>query len=710
MQSAENRWQPVSQLLTSNQSDDGLTCIHPANGKQLSFLAGLSHDGVGASQEQRSSGRQLYADLRGLMDQLAVSERMSRCPILAITGLLNSGKSSLLATYLSQSGRNRVLRGLSNQAGTHRYVLWLPTGWRDHAELISTLQLVLQQLFGHAPEPLSDDPELAAGQYNGRSLIDLAASVDPHSVPLVAYDPALDALQLGLLDCPDIQSGIGTRSVHGQVGAIGQALADARRQQLAAVGRLCSAFIVLCKLNSLHDHGLLDVLTTLRDTMPGVQRILAVNRIKARYEPAVVAQEARALVDRFNIASVFAAYDFRSELAQRRIPPVPTGMVPEADGSPQPIFFQVAQVESAAAPATTSAPVYLYHLGKRLDQGTLSRESNRSLRLQLQARVIQASQWHLKNPQLRRQQIGDAWQSIAAACYELMTQRDADGHVELRMQTSPAIIEQMSESLRRTAPIWLRPSLSIDRSARQFQKAVVAKTQGLWWAQNASKAVTDLASRFRRGEGGQIVTPERLARSIRQHDMQDALSSLSDDPMRQACQQALQRFSAESQPELDASALDQWSRLVWENMPLSSKLMRGAQPVALVTAPLLAALLLPIDGGGSAVLVFASVKELLAAAGIGALLGGTVAGRQLLHVIQGEVPWRQLSDLFAMLCDCLGLPRPAQEGLPSCGKPSRQLLSSLSPIRENSSIAGLEVWQPNDNSVARLQRLTEQLI
>ncbi|HAC90579.1 MAG TPA: hypothetical protein DCF63_08080 [Planctomycetaceae bacterium] len=647
---------------------------------------------------------------------------------------------------MSPKGRNRVLRGLSNQAGTHRYVLWLTTGWRDHAELISTLQIVLQQLFGNAPEPLSDDPELAAAQYNGRSLIDLAASVDPHSVPLVAYDPALDALQLGLLDCPDIQSGIGTRSVHGQVGAMGQALADARRQQLAAVGRLCSAFIVLCKLNSLHDHGLLDVLTTLRDTMPGVQRILAVNRIKARYEPAVVAHEARALVDRFDIASVFAAYDFRSELAQRRIPPVPTGMVPEADGSPQPVFFQVGQSSAAEALETKtpspcplprsggegsevdspyplplgdgegfgvgnqSGPVYLYHLGQRLDQGTLSRESNRSLRLQLQTRVVQASQWHLKNPQLRRQQIGDAWQSIAAACYELMTQRDADGHVELRMQTSPAIIEQMSESLRRTAPIWLRPSLSIDRSARQLQKAVVAKTQGLWWAQNASKAVTDLASRFRRGEGGQIVTPERLVRSIRQHDMHDALSNLTDDPMHQACQQALQRFSAESQPELDASALDQWSRLVWENMPLSSKLMRGAQPVALITAPLLAALLLPIDGGGSAVLVFASVKELLAAAGIGALLGGTVAGRQLLHVIQGEVPWRQLSDLFAMLCDCLGLPRPAQEELPSCGTQSRQLLSSLSPSRENSSIAGLEVWQPNENSIARLQRLTELLI
>ncbi|HAC90580.1 MAG TPA: hypothetical protein DCF63_08085 [Planctomycetaceae bacterium] len=86
MQSAENRWQPVAQLLTSTQSDDGLTCIHPANGKQLSFLAGLSHDGVGATQEQRSSGRQLFADLRGVLDQLEVSERMSRCTILAITG------------------------------------------------------------------------------------------------------------------------------------------------------------------------------------------------------------------------------------------------------------------------------------------------------------------------------------------------------------------------------------------------------------------------------------------------------------------------------------------------------------------------------------------------------------------------------------------------------------------------------------------------
>ncbi len=97
--------------------------------------------------------------------------------------------------------------------------------------------------------------------------------------------------------------------------------------------------------------------------------------------------------------------------------------------------------------------------------------------------------------------------------------------------------------------------------------------------------------------------------------------------------------------------------------------------------PLLAAVLVPIDGGGTAVLVFASAKELLAAAGIAALLSPTLGGQEAIKIVHRETPWRQLSDLFALVCDSLHVPRPDEKQLPrsSCAGESRSLLPCTLP-------------------------------
>ncbi len=697
-------WQPVVHLLGSTDQADGVHCIHPPTDLRLSLLESMGDAKVSANLEQVQSGTQIRDELRKLLHQLSVFEQMSRCPILGITGLLNSGKSSLLATYLSQQGRSRVLRGLSNLAGTHRFILWLPTRWRDHQDLTATLESFLTQLFGHAPEPLSENPDEATRQYNGSVLTEQgrAGAVDPMSIPLVAYDEGLDALRLGLLDCPDIQTGF---SSSGSSQQRGQTLAGQRQRWLANVGRLCSAFIVMTKMNSLHDQGLIDVLATLRDAMPGVPRILAVNRVKARYAPETVADETRMLVDRFGIQRVFIAYDYRSALAHTRIPALPKGLVPEPDNSLQPLFFEV------NAKADTNHPKvnYLFHLAEQLDAGSLATQSCRSLLLQLKTHALEAAEWHVCNPKLRQQQITDAWKAVAEACYDFMAERDTSGKTTgLRLQTSPAIVSQMSESLSRTAPIWLKPSMAIDRTARQLQQAVSKNVERFKLMQNASKAVSDVVKKFRGGEGAQVVTPERMSRSIRSLDLHDALRPLADHELQECSRQALERFAAEDQLVLDSHALDQWSKAVWSNMPWKDQLKRGITPLALATGPLLAALLVPFDGGGTAVL-FVSAKELLAAAGITVMLGPTLGGSETLKIIHEETPWRQLSDLFAVQCDGLGLPRPTKSELPTCGSSGRQLLESDREIKLANSPTVFSVWKPADAAIDHLQRATERL-
>ncbi len=714
---SDGAWEPIARQL--RQTDAGLTRIFPSPPNSLCLLDALGHEAVAVTRDSVTQGRELGTRIGGLIGQLQVFDTISRCPILAITGLLNAGKSSLLATYLSPANRPRVLRGVGNQQGTHRFVLWLPKVWWDDPDLLNTLLAFVTNLFGHAPERLSDDPHTAAQQYNGCVLsnslmrgqtldadeVDQGSArspdIDPMSIPLVAYDDNLDALRVGLIDCPDIQTGFVSAAdvAHGETVHRPSDMAAQRREQLARIGRLCSAFIVVGKLSSLHDDGLLQILTTLRDAMPGVPRMLAINKIKSRYAPETVAEEAQGLVDRFGLNAVFGAYDYRSSLASSRIPSAPPKML-SGDGE-QPIFFEL-----NGAGDNSANRKYLFNLGDRLDAGQLSQASSRSLVLQLKTQTARGLEWLESNQQQRLQQIRDAWQTIADACYEFMAERDASGKATgLRLQASPAIISQMADSLRRTAPMWMRVSLNIDRTARQFQQAISNSAARFTILKSASESVSQFTKKFRRGEGAQVVTPERLAETLRRCDRHDSLEQVPRETLVAECEIAMQRFAEENKTLLDEAELNKWSEQVWQDMSWRDKLWKGTQPLAVVMAPLLAVVLVPFDGGGSAVLVFASTKELLAAAGLAALLGPATTGGEALSIVHRETPWRQLSDLFAIGCDCLGLPRPktsAQMPVVKCGSSPRPLLVSQLEIKTGSFPPAVQQW---DIAAEQLQAL-----
>jgi hypothetical protein len=74
------------------------------------------------------------AGIDSAIEQVAAMVSSPVCPILAVVGMLNAGKSSLVATFLSgkSEGDQRVLIGSGNTEGTHRFVLWLPESWRSN--------------------------------------------------------------------------------------------------------------------------------------------------------------------------------------------------------------------------------------------------------------------------------------------------------------------------------------------------------------------------------------------------------------------------------------------------------------------------------------------------------------------------------------------------------------------------------------------------
>lgn len=745
------QWRRAGELLSQAGEDRGVHQLYPDVTRRLSLIQAANEPDVASASREHVRGKQLSERLSALVVQAQTIEQIGNCPVVGITGLLNSGKSSLLAAYLSPAGRSRVLRGTANNQGTHRFVLWLPQIWWQQAELLQVLRSYVTKLFGAPPEDLATDPEEAFAQYNGevrnapeelladhqRNASGSAAAptaIDPLHVPLLAYDAALDKLGLALLDCPDIQTAFAVG--HAGFSSPPSEQSDAletqrhRREQLARVGRLCSAFLIVSKLSALHDETLLAILETLRDTMPGVRRILAVNKVKARYSPAVVDEQARGLVQRFEIDEVYMAYDFRSHWAEHRLPPPPESLEWNPD-DPLPIFFHGSATQPAgqskldasspqAAAGMTPPAVerYLQDLSRLLTPGSLIVEGRRSVLDQLAAKTTETLTWFETNRTERERQLRHAWQAIADACFAFMAQRDASNQaVGLRLQTSPAIIAQMSDSLVRAAPWSMRPSLAIDRSVRQLQSSIAGGVARMRWLQTASAGVGQFLGRFRQGQTGKIVTADRFREQLERSDRHGVLSSVSPDLLTQACEHGLERFRREDTVRLDSQWLDQWSVELWKHMSLKRKLYVGMMPLAPIFGPLLAVTLIPFDAGGTAVLVFATTKELLVAAGIAALAIPTTLGGEVQDIVESGAALSQLSGLFAVMCDSLGLPRPDANQVPAIellGQ-RRELSTSQLPVKLPAHPPLMHTWrlaphfaQSLDSALAALRNEVEK--
>lgn len=720
-------WETIGDLLSQAGDDRGCWQLAPDTGRRLSLIAAADSAEVASSANEHRRGQHLGQRLSALVAQSRTMAQIGKYPVVGITGLLNSGKSSLLSAYLSAEGRRRVLRGTANDQGTHRFVLWLPDAWAEQPELLEVLRAYLTDLFGAAPEALSDQPENAFAQYNGEVLDAPNRNIDPLRVPLIAHDSGLDALGLALLDCPDIQTAFAGGTAAGDLDPdqvdIAEQVQRSRREQLARVGRLCSAFLVVTKLSSLHDETLLTILETLSDTMPGVRRILAVNKVKARYAPAVVDEQARPLVERFQIAEVYMAYDFRSHWAEYRLPPVPANLHFDAR-DPLPIFFRAASVPARTITVTTqvdpSSPGlqpplverYLQDLSQVLAPGSLVIEGRRSVVEQLEQKVAETLAWFESNHTQRQRQLQHAWQTIADACFAFMAQRDAlDRTVGLRLQTSPAIVAQMSDSLVRAAPWSMRPSLAIDRSVRQLQSTIAGGVMRMRWLHSASAGVQQFLGRFRQGQTGKIVTAERFRDQLERCDKHGALPECSREALQHACEHALARFKQEDTVRLNSEWLDKWCAEIWKHMSLKRKLYVGMMPLAPIFGPLLAVTLIPFDGGGTAVLVFATTKELLLAAGITALAVPTTLGGEVQDLVESEAALSQLSELFAVTCDSLGLPRPAMEQLPHitlAGQP-RSLVPSQLSVKAPAGECALPIWRLAPNYARTLNNTLRAL-
>lgn len=560
-----------------------------------------------------------------------------RVPIVAVAGLINAGKSSLVAAFLSPEGRERVLRGIERSAGTHRFVLWAPACWRDDPDMQSALTALLADVFTHAPEPLADSPAEAHEQQRTRHRL---------RQPLLAYDPALDAHGVCLLDCPDIQR----RETEDAEGG------RHRREALQAAGRLCSAVVLVLPRSQIE----IDQVDEVLRALPNAARVIAVN-LAGREAPEAILAEVRAALPAPD-ALVYLAYDFNHKGYEERTPAWDPNrpLAPEAIAAgASPCFFAVETDGAVNTPEAVAADRSLLRLADRLPPERLLQERQRELLREFATDLSRAMEELVSGVDRQRDQAAVAARALNAEFAPLL-----GGDDEGRIKLDTRLVGDLADSLVRTAPWDVRPFLWASHQTRGLIRRLQQGVTGLAGAarglrRRLREGIEQLGPRIEGGLLGEEVVADRLrlwSATCGAHRDRDFWLGPARDVLR--------RFRDQERTDLTAAEWDALTAGLWQALPKWKA--RAAVAGTLVMA-LAAVALVAFDGGTSLVAVLGikslgagaltvTAKELLGVLGFG-VIAQSEAARHLQKQLGGQLARQQLANLLALTFDAVGLPR-----------------------------------------------------
>ena len=680
-------WPSLLSLLEDDDRRAAVERAFPTEGRE-SFLTAVRRLNPTIASELLAAGRQLYT-----------AEQLIDWPTVAVAGMLNSGKTSLVATYLSEAGRARTLRGTNNDQGTHRFVLWLPSAWQTDADLWGLLMSRIGDAVGHPPEMLSSDPSQAHLQYNNRG-----GDEQSLAVPLVATDPKLDAVGIGLLDCPDIVSDE----------AFGLGSPKMRRQLLGRAATLCSAFLVVSSAESSRDGTLGDLLRIASDLMPGVPRMLAVNKIRARQTPDQVWETFGAVARSHGIETIYAAYDYDVPSSHPYIPASDQELaaVLEPDSDPLPVFFSLSEDADDNPPAAISKDRLLSALPARLDRGQLFEKFRIALQASLRS-IIWDEAFSLIDHDADQSQAATkkAQDCLLDAALEFFAHREIGGQVsELRLHQSERILRQLSESFAVTAPWYARWGVRLNAQVRRIFGGAGDFVRQLTPSAIAQRTAGEIKDKFRRGEYGGLMSPEGLTEAIERHGGTEALKHWRDQSTgidlarwNDASEAAILRFERDDFTTLDPRRLDDAVRQMWSEIPTHKKLAAGLTPLAAMLATFGGVMMIPIDFGTTHLIASASIPELFAAAGL-TTLSTLWAGGQNTRNVGQQAARQQLADFHAVLCDTFGIARMNEAATIRVGGSNERIVLSKIVVREPCG-STIPVYRVRDEFRQELQRL-----
>ncbi len=561
--------------------------------------------------------------------RLATTFRIARefgdVPILAVAGPINGGKSSLVSTFLSERGRDRIPTGLSGRDGTQRFVLWIPRSWEQDEAVYTRLEEMLALVFDALPERLPEDPEEARALY---------ADVEAFSRPLIASDSELDRHGIALMDCPDMQ-----RQHSGE-----ETGENRRLEAIVRASELCAGVIIVTPRSQLE---IRDLAELVRRRLPQAVRVYAVNLIRPPEPPEVVYRELLlALGKEEEDVICYGAYDF--------LVPSSRDFAPPWDESPNrpeelrtPCFFRVFPQADKNRPESVASDRSILRLAECIRPAMMRQRRRQEIVEDLSRQVREGIEGLEKRSEADRERMALAAEELYLLARDLM--HDADGR--LRIKIDPAIVMSFKESMERTAPLHLKPVMAmrrrmVDRAAEAVGRGRDAIVRAFPWMRVRGGRYETIKSRLQK----RLIQEEDIRQLLERWAVAakvDALDRAWDTEAREI----LERYRVEESTDMTPEDWDRITRRIWKS---TGRLRATVTIFGSFFAGLVAVILIPFDGGVSVLGITA--LELLGVLGFSGLIaGGTL--KLLEEEMKEKIGYRQFGNFLAIAGDRIGVPR-----------------------------------------------------
>lgn len=555
----------------------------------------------------------------------------ARLPIVAVAGLKNAGKSTLISSFLTPENRERIPRGLEIKQGTQRFTLWLPARWEREAGLLQRLKSRLAGVFGHAAEALAADPVEAIRQQTQSDGMDR---------PLLAFDTALDDPGIALVDCPDIETVLGETPE-----------ANTRLRMLALTRDFCAGAIVVLS----RDRLAVSTVKTILPHLPQASQIFAINSVGDEL-PNKVASEFTSLLGQ-RPKFIYLAFDFRVEGYAGRTPHCdPSRKLSLADRIP--FFFEVDPAADINLPEVVVAESSILRLAERLPPETLCQQSQQETLVNFSRDCAAALDRVEDAVTMACKEIERAAEDL----FKTMRGLRSEGG-EIKFKPDPEILDRMRESITRKAPGWLWPMIKLNQGMQSALRLGKKAGEALWcrvrfvFGASPEAQIGRIRQNLKNHEmSAEVVTEALTSWAARQGWTGDGARWLPD------AEEIMRRFNNEERTNLSAEEWDELTSEFWDKAPkgkaalaICITLIAGlAIAVWITVEPATGSLSAKLFAGEA--LLGLTGGEFLACIGLGAL-SGTVAGQVIVRGIETKIARQQLANLFAIAADTLGVPR-----------------------------------------------------
>jgi len=599
-------------------------------------------------------------------------------PVVGVCGTIHAGKSTLVAGFLSASGRERVLTG---DDSTDRFTFWLPgesEGLEGRGEFL--LQSV-REMLDCEPEWLAETPEQALQQQNAQGQ---ESKISQLETPLVACDPSLEEQGIGFLDCPDIQKSADE--------SVPEGTANLRLEALRRFSRACSAFIVVTTDEGIKIERFGEIFRLLEETGSELPVIVVYNKLATGCDRDRKLETVHRVTERWGqesrVVGIFGAEYENGKEARPR-------------------FFDFRQPERTLA-----------EFSRELTPPTLFRKVRASALSELMESVERLRD----EVEQRQAPLHDTVEEVHDALTRFLGAHFVSRRGNLRtLVTPPQKAKELLESFIRTAPDPATKRAFKVASPIQKLNELIA-TGGKVVAKRAGKGIDALLAWFNVPRVPKFLKGklQNVGHQVHPADFREAMQAQpfhrpeSDEQTYDAIFASSVQSVSEAHFEagFDSERLDACAEQVWKNVPWWKRLVfASAFPVLVTAAVAIALLVTVIDPTGATSVAAANLLEILS----GSVLAYLVAseGMAMLNAqLEKDLAIPQLGDLHAVLSDQMGIPRAEEVTLSSSEGGGKKLFPDQSRMaRVSPALTLLEtpLIELDREAVARILNELEQL-